>query len=80
MLSWSHRPIGQIVLSFAAGMLLTALVTVAGPALAQVQVPSASPIPGPAIDLQQMIAWCRQMMGQAGMMMQGMMSGMCMGR
>jgi hypothetical protein len=80
MLSLSHRPIGQIVLSFAAGVLLAALVTVAGPALAQVQVPSASPTPAPRIDMQQMIEWCRQMMGQMGAMMQGMTSGMCMGR
>lgn len=80
MLSVSHRPSGQILLSFAAGVLLTALVTLAVPALAQVQVPSASPTPIPAIDVQQMIEWCRQMMGRGSAMMQGMMSGMCMGR
>jgi hypothetical protein len=76
MLSLSHRPFGQIVLAFAAGALLTALVTLAIPVLAQV--PSASPSPAPAIDVQQMIEWCRQMMGQMGSMMQGMTSGMCM--
>jgi hypothetical protein len=80
MLSVSHRPIGQIMLSFAVSVLLTALVMLAIPALAQVQVPSASPTPAPAIDMQQMIEWCRQMMSQGGAMMRGMMSGMCMGR
>jgi hypothetical protein len=80
MLSLSHRSIGQIMASFAAGVLLTALVTLAVPALAQMQAPSASPTPMPAIDMQQMIEWCLQMMGQGGAMMQGMMSGMCMGR
>lgn len=80
MLSFSNRPIGQIRLSFAAATLLTALVALAMPALAQVQVPSASPTPMPAIDVQQMIEWCRQMMSQAGGMMQVMTSGICMGR
>ena len=80
MLSLSHRPFGQIMVSFAAGVLLTALVTLAVPALAQVQVPSASPTPMPAIDVQRMIEWCLQMMSQGGAMMQGRMSGMCLGR
>jgi hypothetical protein len=80
MLNSSNRPIGQIMLSFAAGMLLAALVALAVRALAQVQMPSASPTPMPAIDVQQMIEWCRQMMSQAGGMMRGMMSGICMGR
>jgi hypothetical protein len=75
MLSVSHRPSGQILLSFAAGVLMTALVALAVPVLAQVPVPSSTP--APAIDLQQMIEWCRQMMSQGGGMMQGMMSGIC---
>ena len=78
MLSLSHRPSGQIVVSFAVGVLVTALVTLAVPALAQVQVPSPTSVP--AINMQQMIEWCTQMMSQMGPMMQGMMSGMCMGR
>ena len=80
MLTFTHLPLQQIVLSFAAGVLLTALATLVVPALAQVQVPNASPTPIPAIDVQQMIEWCTQMMSQGGAMMQGMMSGMCMGR
>lgn len=80
MLSVSHRPINQIMSSFAAGVLLTASVTLAMPALAQVQVQSASSTPMPTIDMQQMIEWCRQTMSQGSAMMQGMMSGMCMGR
>ena len=80
MLSLSHRPIGQIVLSFAAGAVLTALATAAVPVLAQAQAPSISPTPLPPIDFQQMIEWCRQMMGQGSAMVHGMMSGMCMGR
>ncbi len=78
MLSVAHRPIGQIMLSFAAGVLLTALMTAVMPALAQV--PTASSTPMPAIEVQQMIEWCRQMMSQIGSMMHDMMSGMCMGR
>ena len=78
MLTQSRLPLPQLVVSFAAGALLMALVAVVGTALAQS--PAASPTPMPAIDVQQMIEWCRQMMSQGGAMMQGMMSSMCMGR
>jgi hypothetical protein len=80
MLTLTHLPLRQIALSFAAGVVLTALATLVVPALAQVQVPPPVPSPVPAVDIQQMIEWCRQMMSQGGAMMQGMMSGMCMGR
>ena len=80
MLTLTNLPLRQVALSFAAGVLLSALVSLTVPALAQLQVPSASPTPVPTIDMQQMIEWCRQMMSQGGAMMQGMMSGMCMGR
>jgi hypothetical protein len=33
-----------------------------------------------SVDMQSMVEACRQMMGQAGGMMRGMMSGLCMGR
>ncbi len=66
----------QLAIGFLAGALLMALVTLVGTALAQTPTPS----PMPALDVQQMSEWCRQMMVQAGSMMQGMMSGMCMGR
>jgi hypothetical protein len=79
-ISLTHLPLRPIMLSFAAGVLLTALATLVVPALAQAQVPSASPTPIAASDVQQMTEWCRQMMAQAGGMMQGMMSGLCMGR
>ena len=78
MLTLSHLPMRHIVLRFAAGVLLMALAALVGTVLAQAQVPSASPVPMPAIDVQQMVEWCRQMMAQAGSMMQGLMSGMCM--
>jgi len=71
MTALAHYPIRQAVLGFGAGALLMALVTLVGTALAQTPVP-ATP------DMQQMLEWCRQMMGQAGAMMQGMMGGMCM--
>jgi hypothetical protein len=83
----THVPIRQVALGFSAGALLMALVSLVGTALAQTPAPTAP-------DLQQMVEWCRQMMasvdvqamleacrgmmGQAGTMMQGMMSGMCM--
>ena len=63
----------QVALAFAAGVLFTLLLALSTSALAQ----SAAPVPA---TMQEMVEWCRQMMGQAGMMMQGMMSGMCMGR
>ena len=61
----------QVAFGFGAGALFMALATPVGSALAQ------SPAPV-ALDMHQMFEWCRQMMGQAGSMMQGMMSGMCM--
>ncbi len=64
-------PIDQAALGFSAGALSMALLTLVATALAQTPTP-ASP------DMQQMLEWCRQMMGQAGSMMQGMMGGMCM--
>jgi hypothetical protein len=87
MTALAHHPIRQAMLGFSAGALLMALVTVVGTALAQTPAPA-------VVDMQQMVEWCRQMMasvdlqamletcrtmmGQAGTMMQGMMSGMCM--
>ena len=72
MLALAQSPTRQVLIGFAAGTLLMALLTLAGPALAQTATPP------PAIGLQQMLEWCRQMMVQAGPMMQGMMGGMCM--
>ncbi len=63
----------QVALAFATGVLFTLLLALSTSALAQ----SAAPVPA---TMQEMVEWCRQMMGQAGGMMQGMMSGMCMGR
>lgn len=80
MLTRTTLSLRQVAWSFAAGVLLTALATLVVPALAQVPVPSASPTLIPGIDVQQMIEWCRQMMGQVGTATQGMMSGLCMGR
>jgi hypothetical protein len=68
----------QVVVGFAAGALSMALLTLVGAALAQT--PTTFPTPLPPMDVQQMVEWCRQMMSQGGAMMQGMMSGMCMGR
>ncbi len=79
MLTLTNLPLRQIVLSFVAGVLLTALIALVVSALAQVQVPSPVPSPVPGINVQQMIEWCRQMMSQGSAMMQGMMSGACMG-
>ena len=67
-------PPRQVLAAFAAGVVVTALLMLSTGVLAQS--PSPTPMPAPSID--QMVAWCRQMMSQAGMMMQGMMSGMCM--
>jgi hypothetical protein len=71
MNAFAQVPMRQVVFGFGAGALLMALVILVGPALAQTPTPAAP-------DMQQMLEWCRQMMGQAGVMMQGMMSGMCM--
>ncbi len=68
MTALTHFPTHRAVFGFAAGALAMAFVTLVGTRLAQ--------SPGP--DMQGMIEWCRQMMGQAGAMMQGTMSGMCM--
>ena len=73
MLTLTQLQARQVALAFAAGVLFTVLLVLSTSALAQ------SPTPVPAT-MQEMVEWCRQMMGQAGMMMQGMMSGMCMGR
>jgi hypothetical protein len=73
MLTLSQFQTRQVASAFAAGVLFTVLLAFATTALAQ----SPTPVPVPP---QQMIEWCRQMMGQMGTMMQGMMSGMCMGR
>jgi len=67
----------QLLLGFAAGVLLTVLTAMVAPSLAQAHVPA--PGPSPAPNVQQMIEWCRQMMSQGGAMMQGMMNGACMG-
>ena len=73
MLVQSQHQARQVALAFVAGVLITMLLALSTSALAQ----SPTPVPATA---QQMIEWCRQMMGQMGTMMQGMMSGMCMGR
>ncbi len=51
----------------------TVLLALSTSAMAQ----STTPIPA---TMHEMVEWCRQMMGRMGTMMQGMMSGMCMGR
>ena len=67
-------PIRQVALGFSAGALSMALLTLVATALAQTPTPAAP-------DMQLMLEWYRQMMGQAGSMMQRMMGGMCtMGR
>lgn len=72
MLTLTRLQVRQVALAFAAGVLFT-LLALSSPTLAQ----STAPVPA---TMQEMVEWCRQMMGQAGMMMQAMMSGMCMGR
>ena len=74
MLTLTQLPTRQVIVGFAAGVLVLALLVLTSSALAQ------TPTPAPAAAMQQMIEWCRQMMSQAGGIMQGMMSGMCMGR
>lgn len=71
MNAMTQVPIRQVAFGFSAGVLSMGLLTLVGTALAQTPTPAAP-------DLQQMLAWCTQMMGQAGSMMQGMMGGMCM--
>ncbi len=61
----------HVAFGFGAGALFMGLMTVVGTALAQA--PSIL-----AADMQLMLEWCRQMMGQAGSAAQGMISGMCM--
>ncbi len=73
MLMQSQHQARQVALAFVAGVLVTMLLAVSTSAMAQ----STTPIPA---TMQEMVEWCRQMMGQMGTMMQGMMSGMCMGR
>ena len=86
MSTLTQGSIRQVALGFSAGALFMGLVSLVGTAAAQTPTP-ASP------DMQQMLEWCRQMMGsvdiqamletcrnmmgQAGSMMQGMMGGMC---
>ena len=72
MTALTHVAPRQIALGFAAGVAVTALMLLVGAALAQTATPT------PAVILDQMLAWCRQMMGQAAGMVQGMMSGICM--
>ena len=66
----THLPIRQAVVGFGAGALFMGLLSLVGTAIAQT--------PPVTVDMQLMLEWCQQMMGQAGAMMQGMMSGMCM--
>ncbi len=73
MLMQSQHQARQVALAFVAGVLVTMLLAVSTSTMAQ----SAAPVPA---TMQEMVEWCRQMMGQAGTMMQGMMGGMCMGR
>ncbi len=79
----------HVAFGFGAGALFMGLVTVVGTALAQApfflapdmlqMLEWCRQMMG-SIDIQAMLETCRGMMGQAGSMMQGMMSGMCMGR
>ncbi len=69
----TQHQVRQVALAFIAGVLITLLLATSPSAVAQ----TATPIPA---TMQEMVEWCRQMMGQMGSMMQGMMSGMCMGR
>ncbi len=70
-----HAPTGvsvrHVAFGFGAGALFMGLVTVVGTVLAQAPFFLAA-------DMQLMLEWCRQMMGQAGSAAQGMISGMCM--
>ena len=72
MLSLTQLPTRHLIIGFAAGALFMVLLSLVGSAFAQ----TATPVPAPS--MQQMLEWCRQMMSQAGTLMQGMMSGMCM--
>ena len=72
MLSLANSPSRQLLFGLSAGVLVMALLVLASSALAQVATVT------PGFDVAQMIALCRQMMSQAGSMMQAMMSGMCM--
>ena len=73
MLMQSQHQARQVALAFVAGVLVAMLLTVSTSAMAQ------GVTSGPAT-MQEMVDWCRQMTGQMGSMMQGMISGMCMGR
>ena len=73
MIARTPFPLRQVAFGFAGGALAMGLVSLVGTAIAQTPPPA-------VIDMQQMLELCRQMMSQAGGMMQGMMSGMCMGR
>ncbi len=72
MLTLTQLPTRHLIVGFAAGALFMVLLKIVGAAFAQ------TPPPVPAASMQQMFEWCRQMMSQAGTLMQGMMSGMCM--
>jgi len=73
MLMLTRPQARQVAWAFVAGVLSTLLVALSTSALAQ------GPTPVSAT-MQQMIEWCSQMTGPIGTMMQGMMSGLCMGR
>ena len=84
MTALTHFPTREVAFGFAAGALVTALVTLVGTTLALTPAPD---MPGMiewcrqmmgSVDLQAMFEACRGMMGQVGTMMQGMTSGMCM--
>jgi hypothetical protein len=77
MIEVRDRTYHHLAFGVAVGAALTALVLVAGTALAQ----NAGPTPMPMPNMQAMIDACIAMMGSMMSGMQGMMSGMCaMGR
>ena len=86
MIALTQFPAREVAFGFATGVLFMALLTLTSSALAQTPAPDmhetvewCRQMLG-SIDLQSMLEVCRGMMVRAGGMMQGMMSGMCMGR
>jgi hypothetical protein len=74
MIEVRDRTDHRLAFGVAIGAALTALVMVAGTALAQ----NAVPTPMPMLNMQAMIDACLAIMGSMMSGMQGMMSGMCM--
>ena len=71
MIARTQFPTRHVAFGFVGGAVAMGLWSLVGTVLAQMSPPT-------LIDMQQMFEFCRQMMGQAGAMMQGMMGGMCM--